>query len=275
MQNRNVLNSPRLLELKKHRRRAFFNKILMAMFGLLAVFSLLAYLSRLNSLRISQIEVVGNKVADAEAIKSVAEEQMAGNYFWFFPRANFLLYPQNIIKAELGNNFKIIKDINLSIKNKILEISITERQAKYIWCGATVSDSKCNFIDEDGYIFDEAPYFSGEVYFKFYGAQTESYFYKQNFKQLILFRDNLIKLGLKPFALYVKDGEDAEMFLSNPTSTTVPKIIFKIGSDLQNVTENLQAALTTEPLQSKFKNDYASLQYIDLRFGNKVYDKFK
>ena len=175
----------------------------------------------------------------------------------------------------MPNNFKIIKDINLSIKNKILEISITERQAKYIWCGATVSDSKCNFIDEDGYIFDEAPYFSGEVYFKFYGAQTESYFYKQNFKQLILFRDNLIKLGLKPFALYVKDGEDAEMFLSNPTSTTVPKIIFKIGSDLQNVTENLQAALTTEPLQSKFKNDYASLQYIDLRFGNKVYDKFK
>jgi nucleoside-diphosphate-sugar epimerase len=39
--------------------------------------------------------------------------------------------------------------------------------------------------------------------------------------------------------------------------------------------ENLDAAIDTEPLKSKLKNKFSSLEYIDLRYGNKVYDKFK
>jgi hypothetical protein len=54
-----------------------------------------------------------------------------------------------------------------------------------------------------------------------------------------------------------------------------PEIIFKIDSDFQKIAENLQAAITTEPLQTDFKNKYSSLLYIDLRFGNKVYYKFR
>ena len=68
-----------------------------------------------------------------------------------------------------------------------------------------------------------------------------------------------------------------EIFLSKGTSSTSaigPKIIFKKDADLQNIAENLQAALNIEPLKSKFKNKYSLLLYIDLRFGNKVYDKF-
>ena len=146
-------------------------------------------------------------------------------------------------------------------------------------------------MDEDGYIFDEAPYFSGEVYFKFYGLTDVgrpdsgrptsedfplgSYFLKQNFKQLISFKDILIGIGLKPVALYATNDGDIQIFLSGGTlPTTGPQIIFRADADFQNVAENLEAALTTEPLQSEFKNKYSSLQYIDLRFGNKVYYKF-
>jgi len=43
---------------------------------------------------------------------------------------------------------------------------------------------------------------------------------------------------------------------------------------MQNIKENLDTALNTEPLKSDFKKKYSSLEYIDLRFGNKVYSKF-
>ena len=49
----------------------------------------------------------------------------------------------------------------------------------------------------------------------------------------------------------------------------------KMTSDFQKIAENLQAALATEPLRSDFKNKYSSLLYLDLRYGNKVYFKFK
>jgi cell division septal protein FtsQ len=295
MQKRNVLNSPRLLELKKGRHRAVLNKILLSLLGLLAVFVLLAYFSHFDSLNINEVQIVGNKIVDAEAIKTAVKQQVAGKYLWFFPKTNILFYPQNSIRNELQDKFKRLKDINFSIQNnKILEVSLSERVAKYTWCGATLpaqagsppidaENQKCYFLDENGYVFDEAPYFSGEVYFKFYGLADlninnllGSYFFKQNFKQLISFKDILVSIGLKPAALDITDDGDIEIFLSRGTSsTTGPKIILKADADFQNVAENLEAALSTEPLQSKFKDKYSSLLYIDLRFGNKVYYKFQ
>jgi hypothetical protein len=291
MQKRNVLNSPRLLELKRHRRRVVFKKILLYLLGLTVIFVLLIYLSRLNSLNISKVEILGNRMLETEAVKKTVADQVAGYYFRFFPKTNIFFYPQDAIKNELQNKFKRLNDINLSIKdNNVLEVFLTERTAKYLWCGpdlgaellnklrSSAATEPCYFMDENGYIFDEAPYFSGTVYFKFFGAPSaESYFFKQDFKQLTAFKDVLLDLGLKPMALYVTNDGDVEIFLSKGSSslfTTEPKIIFKLGTDFQNVIENLETALNTEPLKSKFKNKYSSLEYIDLRFGNKVYDKF-
>lgn len=287
---RNVLNSPGLLELKKRKRRVFLNRILIFLFGFLFVFFFLAYLSNFNKLNIREIEIIGNKVLDTEILNKVIVEQIAGKYLWFFPKTNIFLYPKNNIKAELQNKFKRIKDISFTIKNtKTLEVSLVEREAKYTWCGImpapavkpletsgfTAGAQECYFMDKDGYVFDEAPYFSGNIYFRFFGAQYESYFYKQNFQQLIIFKDMLIDLGLKPVALYATNSGDIQIFLSRGDSLLMaPKIIFKMNADFQNIVKNLQAALDTEPLKSKFKDKYSTLEYIDLRFGNKVYDKF-
>lgn len=246
------------------------DKILIGLLGLLAIFFSAVYLSGLNSLNINDIEISGNKVVDTEAIKTIVKQQLAGKYLGLFPKTNLLLYPKKNIENELEDQFKRLENINLSIKNnKILEVSVNERTPEYLWCGAepNLEVEKCYFMDENGHVFDEAPYFSGEVYFKFYGSI-------QNFKQLISFKDILISLGLKPVALYIANDGDIQIFLSGGSFATAPKIILRVDTDFENVAENLQTALTTEPLQSEFKNKYASLQYIDLRFGNKVYYKF-
>jgi len=283
MQKRNVLNSPRLLELKKNRRKVFFRKTLFLAVIILIIFFGLAYLSHLDSLNITEVEVGGNRVIDTEALKTTVNQQIARKYLWLFPKTNILIYPQNAIKNELRDKFKRVKDVSLSIKDgKILAISLIEREAKYTWCGITINleEEKCYFLDADGYIFDEAPYFSEEVYFKFYGLENYNplgtFFSEQNFKQLISFKDTLAGMELRPIAMYVKNDGNAEVILSKGSSASVPpKIIFKMDSDFQNIAENLDAALHTEPLLSKFKNKYSSLQYIDLRFENRVYDKFQ
>src|SRR3989344_3198226 len=278
MQKRNVLHSPRLLELKKRRRRIFLSKILFSILAFLAVFALLAYLSRLNGLNFGKIEVGGNKIVNTEAIKRIVDKTITGNYFYFFPKTNILYYPAKNIEKELQNKFKRLENINVSVtpttpsrEEAILEISVTERKALYIWCGAIPPEieqenkTTCYFLDKDGYIFDEAPYFSGEVYFKFYGfvykataegltdlasyAPIGSFFSELNFQKIVAFKEMTEQMGLKPAALYILSNGDVKMFLSAGKSQKRPEIIFNIDSSADILAENLQAALTTEPLK--------------------------
>ncbi|OGI79442.1 hypothetical protein A3F19_00505 [Candidatus Nomurabacteria bacterium RIFCSPHIGHO2_12_FULL_37_29] len=283
MQKRNVLSSPRLLEFKRTRRRVFQNKILFYTLTLLIILALLAYFLRTSIFNITSVEIVGNKIIDTEIIKTVAEKEIAGYYFWFFPKTNIFFYPKNNIKKELANQFKRLKDITLFVeKNKVLKISLNERIGLYTWCGISPgteligenSKEQCYFIDKDGYVFDEAPYFSGEVYFKFYGPILESYFSPDIFSKLISFKDTLFSMGLEPVILYMQENKNIKIFLSDRTSSSKPEIILKSDSDFEKIADNLEAALTTEPLQKNLKSKYSSLKYIDLRFGNKVYYKF-
>ncbi len=280
MQKRNILSSPRLKELKKRRRKVFVYKTLLSFFGVFIILFFLAYISRLPHLNITEIQIVDNKFIDGEEVQNVIWEEMAGKYIWLFPKTNVLFYPQNKIKDSLQNKLGRIENIDLSIKNNnILLVSLDEREAKYTWCGdaPTLEGEKgqCYFLDKLGYIFEEAPHFSGEVYFKFYGISSESYFQKENFEKLVLFKDALITLKLKPTFLYINKEKEVEVYLSKTNlSKYEPKIIFNLNADIQNVIENITAALNTEPLKTDIKNKYSSLQYIDLRFGNKVYTKF-
>ncbi len=289
MKRRDVLNSPRLLELKKKRKRSVHMKIFLFTFLVLVLSSAFIYITRSSKLNISKIEVIGNKVIDAESIQSIAEEKLSGKYLWLIPKTNLMFYPKDSIKKELEDRYKRLKDVNLNVKGgSTLEISMSEREGKYTWCRESLleevapADGECFFMDESGYIFDTAPYFSGEIYFRFLGpllpgaVPPGSTFIPEIFPNIVEFIANLKSLGINASSLYVKDEEEMEIYLSSTKSTLEsPKIIFKKNADFENLAENLQAALSTEPLSSKFKNSYSSLEYIDLRFGNRVYYKFK
>jgi len=286
---KSVLNSPRLLELKKKRRITLMRKIFFIIFLLFLVLVGLSFLSKWENFNISDIEISGNKIIETKVIEDVVKENISGNYFWFFPKTNFLFYPQNKIEIELKDKFKRIKNVFVNDKNiKTLSVLVEERTALYTYCGVAVDlvpelqNQKCYFIDEDGYIFDEAPYFSGGIYLKFYGVvdnneenPSGSYFFPSYFKKLITLKETLNKIGIKPVAFSIEDNKDVNVFLSFSSTQIGPKIIFKLDSDFEKIIENLQSVLTTEPLQTEFKTKYSSLLYIDLRFGNKVYYKFR
>jgi len=108
MQKRNVLNSSRLLELKRQRKKIVLNKFLFVFIGLCVLFIASVYISRLSALNINNIEISGNQVVETSAIKDVVQEQISGKYFFFFPKTNIFFYPANGIKNVLENKFKIL-----------------------------------------------------------------------------------------------------------------------------------------------------------------------
>jgi hypothetical protein len=292
MDKRTVISSPRILEIKKRKRRVLRNRAIFFSVSFLCVFVGLVFLSRWEKLLISNIEISGNKIVDTKLIKNVIDQELAGRYMWLFNKSNSFIYPRNALQYELTNKFKRLKDIKLEIKDlKTLHVSVSELEGKYTWCGESLPlvtaidalEDSCYFVDNAGYIFDNAPYFSGSVYFKFFGkiqnmenGPIGRYFAPDYFESLVFFRDSIVDMGLKPYAFYVRDDGDIELYLQSVVPlSSAPKIIFKGNSDIVKLVENLQSTVAVEPLKTDLKQKYNSLKYIDLRFGNKIYYKFE
>jgi len=291
MIKRNILNSPRLSELKRKKHKALMNKALLWGLFFVVVLIGIVFLFRWEKINIKNIQISGNRVVETKVIENAVQESLSGEYLWFFPKTNFLIFPRKLVKDRLADEFKSLTNIALKVENpETLEITLSERKPAYTWCGDELTpenfeatDNKCYFMDESGYIFEEAPYFSGEVYFKFFGKVAEdeesslgTYFLPNSFDKILSFKTLLKGVDLKPTSLFVKNDSHLEFYLSsNNLPPNTPKIIFRENADFEKLIQNLQTALSAEPLQTDFKQKYSSLEYIDLRFGNKVYYKFK
>lgn len=278
-----VLDSNKIQELKNRKKQKFKKKIYFALFFVLLFFIGFIFLSREPRLNIKNIVVSGNKVVDESDILDIVNENLKGHYLWFIPKTNFLLYPKDKIVNSLNSSFQRIKGLSVALQDvETLKIEIEERDIKYTWCGASIPEVKespeensCFFMDESGFIFDKALYFSGDVYFRFYGSVSEApgqYFYKDYFDKFVFLKESLEGLGLMPVSLRVVGDGDLEIYLSNPSGVQ-PKILVESDGNMEKVINDFKTALDTN-FKKQLDEKYSKLKYIDLRFDNKLYYKF-
>lgn len=288
---RDVLNSPRLREIGKKRARGMRNKFFIGLVAFLALFLLFALASRAENINIVKVAISGNKTISPGMVEESAWKELSGNYLWVFPKTNFFFYPKSKIAKRIESDFRLLKDVEVSLlEGGILSISFTERTPAHTWCGENLppsdvsfEDRKCYFLDESGFIFDVAPFFSGDVYFRFFGKVREegedpigAAYFPEIWTNLISLRETMTEMGLKPSSILIKTDGDVEVYLdSRALPPDSQKILLKKDSNFSVVMENLSSALDTEPLKTDFKKRYSELEYLDLRFGNKVFFKFK
>jgi cell division septal protein FtsQ len=262
--------------LHQRKRRARIIKISFAVFALMLFIGCLSWLSRIHVLAIDSVQVIGNAGIDTEDLKNIADKHLAGSYIALFSKSNKLLYPKETIETDIRNTFPSIHNLNIETQGHELAITLSERKPAYVWCKGDFNDhtnNGCYFLDEHGYIFSDAPTFSGDVYFVFYGGITSenpigtTLLSFENLKDITDFVSQLEQKGIPVSALSLRDdGVREAHFVKHG------KVIFK---DSQNP---LDVAASLELL--KIKTDLFSAQatgtidYIDFRFGNKVYYKF-
>jgi hypothetical protein len=285
-QKRDLLNSAKIKQKKRKTR-----KRRMLFLGIAFVILLvgLSFLSRMSVFAITDIVVSGNSVIETDAITQIAEQKLAGNYLHLFSRRDFLIYPRKSIGSAVMASSLRIASAGVSLEGKhTLAIAITEREPKFTWCGAALpvdnSPQYCYFLDKDGFAFAPAPYFSGDIYFKFYGplesvdAPLGGHFLDPaTIDAIVAASQAFHDFGWKPYALAIDSNGDYELSIESPDTIPAlyPKIIFRKDNDPAVITSNLSAALAVEPFATKMKKEFSSLIYIDLRYDNKVYYKFR
>lgn len=269
-------------KLARRRRKALLFKIGLVFFGIITLFVGLVYISRLEEFNISNITVDGNFAIAEKSIKEFVEGKISGNYLFVFPKSNILLYPRKAIQTALLKEFNGVKEVSIAVENlQSISVTVDERKPFAIWCNKESIDDEnnnnCYFLDKEGFVFTKAPSFSGNVYFKYFsdflGNKQDGspigwqFMEKSEFQKITFFLSSINDIGLTPVMLYETDDADYEIHLKEGG-----KILFGQKQNLSFVFDNIQSVFESEEFAKK---NLSNLDYVDFRFGNKVYFKFK
>ncbi|MDE2030895.1 MAG: hypothetical protein KGI58_01380 [Patescibacteria group bacterium] len=286
---KDILTSPRMEDLKRSRRKRRLRMVILIFILLITVVYALAFFSSNPKITLNKIIVTGTRIISDTKVESDTRQVISGKYLHLFARDNSLIYPKTNIYSTLIKDFPRIKTLTINRSGwNTLTIDITERLGSYLYCGSQIPTvesnigENCYFVNNDGYIFDKAPYFSGNVYFKYYaplGAGEANPLGQQlltpdRFHKIARFIDGVIAVGFKPTYLVIGNDDDY-LYLDHKSTDTSPQIIFNNENDLDQILNNLSLAMTKPEFANVINSKYTTLLYIDLRFKNKVLYKFQ
>ena len=273
--------------LQARRRKRIIGSTVLIVFCLASLWGLLFWLSGLQAITIQNIEVAGTTSVSPTDITTVAENFLAGRYFFTVPRNNILFYPKVAIEKSILKSYPQVKQVAVSFKNfHTIGISVAERHAVAWWCQNYVASSvvkgageNCFLVDGSGLIFAPSPEVASTSpqFIKFYSALPkenpigQSYLSTStpaSFDRFLGFAKNLNTLGFTVSLFRERPDTDFEAQFSGGQS-----IIFARDADFASVFNNFQTIVSDPNFASA--NTFSTIDYIDLRYGNKVFYKTK
>jgi len=268
--------------LKKRRRILQWRAGLIA-FNILVWLTVAILIGRFDRLQVSNINFTGNQAVSSYRLLQIVNEELSHNYLWLIPKKNILLFPSTRIEKRLLLDFPRLQMVVVDRKfpDAIL-IEISEREQYATWCEETAEPSEevgevrvadCFFIDRNGLAFSEAIDFSGTAYVRFYDGSEGDLIRKNfsspyNFSELVFFLEAISKESLEIKSVRSISESKLEIELLNNG-----RLILGGKNSLGQVFNNLSAVMNDKSLN--FGSTSEALDYIDLRFGGKVFYKEK
>lgn len=271
------------------------------------------YLFYWPAITIQTILVQGNNIIDSQDLSHFVEEELKGNYWLIFPKKSILVYPRQKIEKDLLSQFPRLNGASLSLSDwSSLVLDVSERDTDTIWCSESKNDTPdsgaenssstpssgegnslpgiengCYFADNQGFIFARSPQYWGSVFTEIYGLLPPNpigsqpltppqYSVVVNFaKNLtkIFDRANLTNFRLIKIQLISQTEYHAVIWDSDLRSEWL--ILFDSDGNPEMLTSNLYSVLSSRPFLADLSGNKAGLESIDLRYGNRVFYRFK
>lgn len=261
----------------KKRKKSFW--IIISILLIIIFIIALSFLVNYKKFNISKINIYGADMLDQKAILENIENSLSGKYYILFSKRNFLIYPKEQVYKNLYNQFPVLSSVESYVtESNTLQVDLKLRKAFALWCQRYDDRDfpKCFFLDDNGFVFSPAPDFSGDAYLKYFGFlpfgdPVGSNFLNspQSFKNLSDFINKLKKIGISPLYTEASTTSSFEINIDKDS-----KILFNLDYDLNQTFDRLSVFINSkEWLSENLK--LTDLEYLDLRFGNKVFYKLK
>jgi len=265
-------------QVRARRRRLFLIRLSIIVFLILVLIFSLAILSGHEKVKIKTITITGNALVSNNEIFAIINRDIAGRYFYLFSKSNSLIFPRFKINEDILKEITAVKDLDIKWDSwQTILVSIEERKPHSVWCGEDIKAPlvDCYFVDNGGYIYGQAPVFSGNIFIKDFGTTTPllnnvsmdkyigNYFLpREEYIQVYSLIQRLDQNGIKAVSLFF-DGFDFRLILE-----AGPEVIFNNKNNLEVSFQNFFTAIQTGDLN--LGRDVLDINYIDLRFDNKI-----
>ena len=255
---------------KKRRKAKIVKRVF---FGVLFLFILmgLVFVVRLSTFTISEIQVKGLQSVDTQDVINEINSSVGGSYALVLPKKNIFFYPKSKIRDSLLKKFNTFADVQIkTIDTNKLEVTIIEKNAVAVGCKAeqAIIDKTfldCYFIDANARAFQVVtgePDQSLDKYVDFNVNTASSTLSSTIMEQLQKVKVDLAGKNLITQFIKVVDSKSVEFQIVDNGKI---KVAIPVSDDFISI---LDTALGTNLLSNS-----AKFEYIDARFGNKVFFK--
>lgn len=261
------------MPLRARRRRARAAGLLIVLLCVAGIGWGVHYISYLPQFSVQTVAVSGTEKVPPKLVEEYVNTILDDGSYHFLSRKNILLYPQAVIERAVVGFFPRIASVSVSrssVASTELLVAVTERQPFALWCD---SSGGCYQMDKDGFVFAEIPASAASsTEYTFRGGIATSTnpigqtFIPAHLPALISFLNGLGQAGFTPLGAAIESDTDFSVPLQRGL---VLKASFGENADL--LVKNLNLVLSSDALADK-TND---LEYVDLRFGDRVYYKLK
>lgn len=216
----------------------------------------------------------GTTLQNPDDVATYIQSQLAIDDTAFIARDNIFAYPKEELRAGIIRSFPRLKSVRIGrsgVLTTTLIVNVDERLPFATWC----SDGDvrtCYVLDESGLLYAPAE-FSGTpaVPYLFFGAVSAENAIGSVFLpgKLESVRDLLQRMSAArfiPVQVRALDDKDYSVVLQNGFTIKV-----SFGQRVDTTVHNLELVALSEALRGR----ESELEYVDLRFGNRVYFKFK
>lgn len=240
--------------------------------GALALLCALAIgFSHIPALLVRDITVAGAETIASSTLRAKAQQHLDGAYAWVFPKRNIFFYPKRDIAESLMRAYPVFASVDVhAVDFHTIAVNVVERHPRALWC----EESRCAFMDEHGIVYAEAPHFSEPIYISYAGEASGGIFPRQyltptQFQSLAALVDAIAqRLPEERVSRVHVDGvEDVRVHFASGFF-----LIFPLSDQGGDVFERFTLAQKSEPLSGRALSDF---EYLDLRFGDKLYYKLK
>lgn len=256
---------------KRNNARRVFGLVLKI--GLPIVFLVgVIFVLRADFLQVKNIEVLGAENISGEEIKVTVQNWTSGSRFLVIPKTNILFLRKQKLAETLISAFPRLEKVEIKKQyfNKGIALQINERGADFLWClpvQTGASSEECFYMNKSGLIFERAQ--NLESKFVFRGVVTgdpimQTFATADKIQIYLNFIDIFQKAGFETTYINIESSDKAVAGVS------VGEVFFNPEeTDLTAVAQNVLLLID----EIKAKNSDAMFEYVDARFGNKMFYK--
>ncbi len=226
------------------------------------------YGTRLDALTIDQVTVVGGDTIRNDEVAAVIEDTLEGAYVRLIPRRFTWLYPHHDIVTALHTQFERLASVDITTTRTGMRVEVHEYVPDALWCEMPGS-TNCWFVEESGLAFAPAPQLTGSAFTRYVRDNHAP-------RARTTLADTRTVADLRWFVeeiASIAGFYTDEIILHEAGWATVrlvggEELLVSQRHDITGTLRYLETLLSSDEYRHLSEDGF---QYIDLRFGNRLY----